>query len=76
MIIEVIAHTGSSKREIIQKDGKYHVYTPKKPIKGEANRDIIRILSENLNVPKSSISLVRGEKSKIKQFSVEAIDHH
>ena len=69
--IEVIAHTGSSKRGVIEKEGKYHVYTPKKAIKGEANRDIIKILSEKFDVPKSSILLIRGEKSKNKLFSID-----
>ena len=71
MIINVIAHTGSSKRIVLEKNGVYHVYTPKKPIKGEANKDIIKILSEKFEVPKSSISLIKGDKSKNKVFSID-----
>lgn len=71
MIIEVTAHTGSSKRTFIEKDGKYHIYTTKKPIKGEANKDIIKILSDRFKVSKSSITMIKGERSKNKTFSIE-----
>ena len=69
-IIEVIAHPGSSKRCIVKKNGVYHAYTPKKAINGEANKDIILLISDNLNSPKSSIKIFKGEKSKVKLFKI------
>ncbi len=44
--IQVRIHTGSSKRVIERKEKILHIYTPKKPLKGEANSDAIRILSD------------------------------
>ncbi|MBT4988984.1 MAG: DUF167 domain-containing protein [Rickettsiales bacterium] len=43
-----------------------------KPAKsGAANLDIISILSKNCKVPKANIMLVKGEKARYKQFSIE-----
>jgi len=68
--IRVRIHTGSSKRGIEQKDHTYHVYTPKRPYRGEANSDAIRILSEHYRVAKSRISILSGQKSRDKVFLI------
>jgi uncharacterized protein YggU (UPF0235/DUF167 family) len=69
--VEVRIHTGSSQRGIQCKDGSLHLFTPKKPEHGRANVDAIEILSEYYNVPKSSISILRGEKSRNKVFTIK-----
>lgn len=43
------------------------------PVDGQANERIIELLSKHLGVPKSSISLVGGFKSKLKTFKIEAL---
>ncbi len=68
--LNIIAHTGSSVRKIIKKENQYHIYTPKRPINGEANKDIIKLIAEKFKVPKSNVILIRGEKSKTKTFKV------
>ncbi len=68
--IRVRIHTGSSKRGIEQKDHICHIYTPKNPYKGEANRDAIRILSEHYRVAKRRISILSGQKSRDKVFLI------
>jgi uncharacterized protein YggU (UPF0235/DUF167 family) len=70
--IEVRVHTGSSRREVVIKGRELHVYTPKKPVKGEANLDVVGIISEYYRVPKSSIELLRGERAKVKLFRIAA----
>ncbi len=72
-VVEIVAHTGSSHRKIIKKDSQYHIYTPKKPIKGEANRDIIEMIADEFKVPKGSIELIKGEKSRVKLFKIKRI---
>ena len=41
------------------------------PEKGKANKAVIRILSELLEVPRRQIELVRGAGSQIKVFAVD-----
>ena len=69
--IGVKVHPGSSKREIIIKSRALHVYTTKKPIRGEANSDAIRLVSEYFKVPKKYISIISGLKSLNKVLSIK-----
>lgn len=40
------------------------------PVDGKANSEIIRFLSKTLKVSKSSVSIVKGEKQKIKNIRI------
>ncbi len=40
------------------------------PIDGKANREIIKLLSKTFKVPQTSITFIRGMKSKIKTFDL------
>jgi uncharacterized protein YggU (UPF0235/DUF167 family) len=73
-IVEVRVHAGGSRRGVVLKGREIHVYTRKKPEKGEANLDVIAIVSEYFKVPKSSVELVRGEHAKVKLLRIAA-DH-
>ncbi len=68
--IGVKMHTGSSKRDIIHKDGIFHIYTHFKPVQGKANLDALKIISDYFNIPKSNILIIKGEKSKNKVFQI------
>lgn len=41
-----------------------------KPVKGEANLEIIKKISKHLGIPKSNIRIVSGEKSRDKIVEV------
>lgn len=41
------------------------------PEKGKANEELIRVLAEYFNIPKSQITIIRGGKSRIKQVQLE-----
>lgn len=73
MIISVRAHTQSSRSRVLKDDpaGVYHVYVHAPPEKGRANKEIIKLLSDYFNVPKSAISLTTGEKSRDKKFHID-----
>lgn len=45
-----------------------------RPIEGEANDALIRLLAKSLGVPKSSISVVRGGQSRSKMIVVQGLD--
>jgi len=40
------------------------------PIKGEANKELIKLLSKTLKIPKSKISIIKGEKSRQKIIKI------
>ncbi len=44
------------------------------PVDGAANRALIALLSEKLAVPKSRISFIGGETSRIKTIRIDGID--
>lgn len=41
-----------------------------RPVEGEANAALLKLLSKALGVPKSSVSLDRGGQSRLKMISV------
>ena len=45
-----------------------------RPIEGETNDALIRLLAKSLGVPKSSISVVRGGQSRSKMIVVQGLD--
>lgn len=58
---------GSSQEKIIENDvNELTVYLRAKPHDGEANEALIKLLSKHFNVPKTSIKITRGAKSRNK----------
>jgi uncharacterized protein YggU (UPF0235/DUF167 family) len=49
------------------------VKTSSRPIEGEANKSIIEKVSEIFGVSKSSIEIIRGDKSKNKRIKLLAM---
>jgi len=70
--IQVKVHPASSKRGVESKDQGLHLYTTKKPIRGEANRDAVKLLADYFKVPKRCVTLIKGEKTNNKVFRVES----
>ena len=70
MKIEVIAHPKSKTNLVKKVGGVCHVYTTKTPIEGQANKEIIKLLTNFLGIKNNQIFLVSGEKSKKKIFEV------
>lgn len=73
MEIQVKVKT-KSKIEGIEKlanEDIYEVRVNTPPIDGKANKRVIEILAKHFAIPKTSITLKRGHKSKIKTFTWE-----
>ncbi|WP_295216450.1 DUF167 domain-containing protein [uncultured Brevundimonas sp.] len=45
-----------------------------RPVEGEANDALIRLLAKSLGVPKSAVSLRRGGQSRSKMIVVQGLD--
>lgn len=58
---------GSSQERIIEtNEGELTIYLRAKAHDGEANNALIKLLSKYYKVPKTSIKIIRGAKSKSK----------
>lgn len=51
--------------------GIYEIKVSVPPEKGKANLKVIELLSKKLKIPKSRITLLKGETSKEKVFKIE-----
>ena len=51
-------------------EGVYIVRVNAPPVEGKANKRVIELLSKEFKVPKTSIELSAGHKSKIKTFII------
>lgn len=71
MIFTVHVKSNASQSKIISISGNaITLATTKIPNKGEANKDIIRLLSKEFHVPKTLITIISGETSKIKRIKI------
>ncbi len=69
----VTVKPGSSQEKIVEntpsaasEPGELTVYLRAKPHDGEANTALIKLLSKHFDVPKTSITITRGHKSRVK----------
>ena len=72
MKIIVKVKTNARENSIKQLEtGIYEVKVSVPPEKGKANRKVIELLSKELKIAKSRITLIKGETSKEKLFEIE-----
>lgn len=69
MKVSVIAHP-NSKNPRVEKDllDQLHVYVKEPPLEGRANNAVVESLANYFKVPKSTVRLISGAKSKNKLF--------
>ena len=67
--VKVIPNSSVSKiTEITEEFLKIKLNSP--PIEGRANKEVVLLLSKILDVPKTSIEIISGDKNKLKTLSV------
>jgi len=72
MNITVNVIPNSKNPEIIRvSENNYKVRVDAPPLENKANKRLIEILAEHFNVSKSSISIIRGLKSKNKTVKID-----
>jgi uncharacterized protein len=70
-IVPIRAQAGARKNGVVgEHNGMLRIAVTAAPEKGKANKAIIAVLADVLNVSKSSIELVAGETSPQKQFLI------
>ena len=66
LLVKVKIVPNSSKNELIKEDEFIKVKITAQPIENKANKALIEYLAKLLKMPKSSITIVKGESSKDK----------
>ena len=67
--VSVLPNSSASKIvEVTEEFIKIKLNSP--PIEGKANKEVIALLSKALKIPKSNISIVNGDKNKLKTIEV------
>jgi len=69
--ISVTVIPKSSRSAITIKDDAVRVYLNSPPVDGKANTECIKLFSKKLRVPKSAITIIRGEKGRKKELRIE-----
>lgn len=64
----------NSKQQLIQEaaDGSLTVHLKSPPIDGKANEELIKLLAEKFNIPKSQITIKSGLSSRNKLVEINA----
>jgi uncharacterized protein len=75
MILTVKVIPRARKNEIAgYENGVLKVRLHAVPEKGKANEELIDFLAEEFDLPKSSITLVKGKTSRLKHLKIEGLD--
>ena len=71
MKITVKAHPKAKKARLLRKDdGHYEIWVTAPPDRGEANKAVLKALSDTLGIAKSRLTILSGKTSKIKTIEV------
>jgi len=72
MLIRVKAFPEANKEEMVKKsENSFEIWVKEKPVKGQANRAILRVLSKYLGIDQSRIRLIKGFKQRNKVFEIQ-----
>lgn len=73
--VKVVPNSSASKIvEVNEEFVKIKLNSP--PIEGRANKEVINLLSKVLDIPKTSIELLNGDKNKLKTIGVPITEEH
>lgn len=68
---EVTVSPKSSRSEAVIDGDSIKIYLNSPPADGKANAELIKLLSKKLHIAKSSICIIKGEKSRKKKILIE-----
>lgn len=74
LIATIKISPNAKKNEIIKTDTELKIKITAQPIDGKANKALIEFLSKTFKIPKTSISIIKGEISKEKTILLSVTD--
>ena len=63
--------TNAKKNAVVEGEGLLKVYVNAPPVDGKANKVVTEVLAEHFKIRKSSVKILRGEKSKEKIIEID-----
>jgi hypothetical protein len=74
MILHAKVKPGSRVNKVETDDaGSWIIRLKAPPVEGRANEELIRFLSEQLRIPKSSVHILSGHNSRFKRLQIDGI---
>ena len=71
MLIKVKVFPNSKKEGIVKKsEDSFEVKVKEKPLKGKANKAVIKVIALHFKIPEGKIKLIKGAKQRNKIFEV------
>ncbi len=74
IILKIRITPNSAKNQIIISDDMIKIKVTAQPIENKANKAVIEYLSKLVKIPKTSISILKGETSKDKTILLQTSD--
>ena len=71
--IEIQVQPKASRNRIVTQNGKVKVYVTAAPERGRANKAVVEALARNLEIPKGAVSIISGDRSRMKLVAVEGL---
>lgn len=72
-LITVKVKPSSGKREIRKESTFLTVFLTSPPEKGKANEELLEVLSEYLEIPRSRLRIKKGQASRIKLLEIDMV---
>lgn len=70
--LDIWAKPGSKvEKHNIGENGELVLYIKERAVEGAANKGFIKVLAQLFSIPKSSVNISKGSKSKFKRFSFQ-----
>ncbi|MGD8374198.1 MAG: DUF167 domain-containing protein [Candidatus Woesebacteria bacterium] len=70
MIYTVRVKTGGSREMIMAEGNNMTVYVRARPVDGQANEAVIRLLAKHFRIAKSKVTIIRGQTSNFKHVQI------
>ena len=74
LIIRIKIIPNASKNELVQMEDGLKVRITAQPIENKANKALIDFFSKNLRIPKTNITIIKGELNKEKTLLIKGGD--
>ena len=71
MEIEIKVIANASKNAVKEEADVFKVYVTAQREKGKANKQVVKLLAQHFNVSKSTVEIIKGEKSNRKVVIVK-----
>ncbi|TFH43400.1 MAG: YggU family protein [Chrysiogenales bacterium] len=73
-VLDITVSPRSSKKKItIMENGTIKISISAPPVDGRANTELIALVAKRLKIPKSSIQIISGEKSRKKRIAIKGL---